>query len=55
MLDFDDYISNRPDIPHQNFAQFLEQISRDHAEKNAILYRHSKQKDFTRWTFARFG
>jgi long-chain acyl-CoA synthetase len=55
MLEFNDYISNRPDIPHQNFAQLLEQAAKDHAGKNAILYRHSKQKDFTRWTFAQFG
>jgi len=55
MLDFSDYISNIPDNPHQNFAQLLEQISRDHAGKDAILYRSGKQRDFTRWTYARFG
>jgi long-chain acyl-CoA synthetase len=55
MLSFSDYISNIPDIPHQNFAQMLEQISRDHAGKDAILYRSGGQKDFTRWTYAQFG
>ena len=55
MLDYSDYISNLPDIPHQNFAELLEQISRDHAEKDAILYRCGKQQEFTRWTYARFG
>jgi long-chain acyl-CoA synthetase len=55
MLDFDDYISTIPDNPHQNFAQLLEQVSRDHAGKDAILYRSGKQQGFTRWTYARFG
>jgi len=55
MLDFKDYISNIPDIPHQNFAQLLEQVSREHAAKDAILYRCGKQTEFTRWTYGRFG
>jgi long-chain acyl-CoA synthetase len=55
MLDFRDYISNIPDIPHNNFAQLIEQVSKDHAEKDAILYRCSGQREFTRWTYARFG
>jgi long-chain acyl-CoA synthetase len=56
MLDFKDYISNKnPDIPHQNFAQLLDQISRDHAAQDAILYRCGKQTEFTRWTYGRFG
>jgi len=55
MLEYSDYISNIPDNPHQNFAQLLEQISRDHAEKDAILYRCNQQKEFTRWTYSRFG
>jgi len=55
MLDYSDYISNIPDIPHQNFSQLVEQISRDHAGKDAILYRSGKQREFTRWTYARFG
>jgi len=55
MLDFSEYISNLPDIPHDNFAQLLDQVSRDHAEKVAIIYRSGKQRDFTRWTFSRYG
>jgi len=55
MLEFSDYISNIPDNPHQNFAQLLEQVSRDHADKDAILYRCNQQKEFTRWTYSRFG
>jgi len=55
MLRFEDYISDLPDSPHGNFAQLLEQICRDHADKDAILYRHGGQKDFDRCTFARYG
>jgi long-chain acyl-CoA synthetase len=55
MLDFSDYISNIPDIPHGNFAQLIEQVSRDHATQDAILYRCGGQREFTRWTYARFG
>ena len=55
MLEFSDYISNIPDNPHQNFAQLLEQVSRDHADKDAILYRCNQQKEFTRWSYSRFG
>ncbi|MDR0315549.1 MAG: AMP-binding protein [Treponema sp.] len=55
MLDFSDYISNIPDNPHSNFAQLIDQVSRDHAEKDYILYRSGGQKEFTRWTYSRFG
>ena len=55
MLDFSDYISDLPDIPHHNFAQLIEQVSRDHAAKDAILYRSGKQREFTRWTYAHYG
>ena len=55
MLDFSDYISDLPDIPHHNFAQLIEQVSRDHAAKDAILYRCGKQREFTRWTYAHYG
>jgi long-chain acyl-CoA synthetase len=55
MLDYSDYISSLPDSPHQNFAQMIDQISRDYADKDAILYRSGKQREFTRWTYAQFG
>jgi long-chain acyl-CoA synthetase len=55
MLEYSDYISNIPDNPHENFAQLLDQVSRDHAGKDAILYRCNQQKEFTRWTYSRFG
>jgi long-chain acyl-CoA synthetase len=55
MLEYSDYISNIPDNPNQNFAQLLEQVSRDHADKDAILYRCNQQREFTRWTYSRYG
>ena len=55
MLKFGDYISGLPESPHVNFAQLLEQIARDHAEKDAVLFRCGGQKEFSRWSFARYG
>ena len=55
MLGYSDYISNLPDIPHDNFAQLLDQVSRDNADKIAIMYRSGKQREFTRWTYSRYG
>jgi len=55
MLEYSDYISDIPDNPHQNFAQVLEQVSIDHADKDAILYRCNQQKEFIRWTYSRYG
>jgi long-chain acyl-CoA synthetase len=55
MLSFNDYISDIPDIPHDNFAQLIKQVSKDHATQDAILYRCGGRREFTRWTYARFG
>jgi len=55
MLKFDAYVSNLPDLPYANFAQMIEDTSRDHANRDAILYRSGKQKDFTRWNYSRWG
>ncbi|MDR1585907.1 MAG: long-chain fatty acid--CoA ligase, partial [Treponema sp.] len=55
MLDFKDYISGLPDIPHQNFIAWLEAIEKDWADRDAILYRSGKQREFTRWSFGRFA
>jgi len=55
MLRFDDYVSNLPDITQDNFAQLLDHQSRVFADKDMILYRCGTQKEFTRWTFSRFG
>ncbi|MCL1993963.1 MAG: AMP-binding protein [Spirochaetes bacterium] len=55
MLDYSDYMSKLPDNPHDNFAQLLEQVCRDHSEKDLILFRQGGEKDFTRWTFSKYG
>jgi long-chain acyl-CoA synthetase len=55
MLKFEDYISNLPDITQKNFAQLIEYLSNKHSDKDAILYRTSKQKDFNRWSFSMFN
>ena len=55
MLKHSDYISDIPDNPHDNYAQLLDQVSRDHADKDFILFRSGGQKEFTRWSYARFG
>ena len=55
MLEFSDYISNLLDLPYNNFAQLVDTVSRDHAQKDAILYRRGKQREFTRWSYGRYG
>jgi len=55
MLKFEDYISNLPDLPYTNFAHMVDYISREYADKDAILYRAGKQREFTRWSYAKFG
>jgi long-chain acyl-CoA synthetase len=55
MLDYSDYVSDLPDIPHENFAQMLDQTLRDHSDNVAIMYRSGKQRDFTCWTFRRYA
>jgi len=55
MLEFSDYISNLPDLPYNNFAQLVDTVSWDHAQKDAILYRCGKQREFTRWSYGRYG
>jgi long-chain acyl-CoA synthetase len=55
MLKFEDYISNLPDLPYKNFAHMVEFISKEHADKDAILYRSGKQREFTRWSYAKYG
>ncbi|MCL2374616.1 MAG: long-chain fatty acid--CoA ligase, partial [Treponema sp.] len=55
MLKYSDYISDLPDNPNQNFAQLLDQVARDHADNDVILYRPGGQSDFTRWSFLRYA
>jgi long-chain acyl-CoA synthetase len=55
MLKFEDYVSNLPDLPYKNYAHMVDFISKEHAGKDAILYRAGKQREFTRWSYAKFG
>ncbi|MDR2718649.1 MAG: AMP-binding protein, partial [Treponema sp.] len=55
MLKFEDYVSNLPDIPYKNFAQMLDNHSRQFANKDFIRYRSGKQREFTRWSYSKFG
>jgi len=55
MLNFSDYVSNLPDLQYKNFAMMIDYLSRNYAEKDAILYRSGSQKEFTRWSFSKWG
>jgi long-chain acyl-CoA synthetase len=55
MLDYTDYVSDLPDIPHPNFIAWLAAIEEEWKDKDAILYRSGKQKAFTRWSFTRYA
>ncbi|MCL2440359.1 MAG: AMP-binding protein [Treponema sp.] len=55
MLRKEDYISNLPELPQSNFIQLLQDQAKNFANKDMILYRAGKQREFTRWTFSRFS
>ena len=55
MLQFKDYLSKRPGLDNKNFVHWLERVSTNKPDKDAILYRSGKQREFTRWSFSKFG
>jgi len=55
MLEFKDYVADWPDMPYQNFAAWLEGIVSKWGNNTAIFYRSGGKKDFTRWTYSKFG
>jgi len=55
MLRFEDYISNIPDIRHQNFAQMVESNAKEFADIDAILFRTAKHREFSRITFLQYS
>jgi long-chain acyl-CoA synthetase len=56
MLKFEEYVSSRVlDVPFKNFAQMLDNQSRQFANIDFIRYREGKQREFTRWSYSRFG
>ena len=55
MLKPSDYIADWPDVPYQNFAQWLEGGVSRWKDKTAIFYRSDGKKEFTRWSYTRLG
>jgi len=55
MLKFEDYISDIPDVPFNNFAQMLDNQAREFANIDFIRYRSGKQREFTRWSYSKFN
>jgi len=55
MLEHKDYIADWPDMAYPNFAKWLDTIVPRWGDKTAIFYRSSGKKDFTRWSYTRFG
>jgi len=58
MLKYEDYItdvSDIPDVPFDNFAQFLDNQARSFPGDDFIRYRSGKQREFTRWSYSRFN
>ncbi|MCL2186638.1 MAG: AMP-binding protein [Treponema sp.] len=54
MLKIEEYVSPRPDHPYTNFAHLVDFIANKYTDKDFILYRSGKQREFTRWSFTRF-
>ncbi|MFP3042491.1 AMP-binding protein [Treponema primitia] len=55
MLKPEDYIADWPDMPYPNFSAWLEDLSARWDSKTAIFYRSGKQREFTKWSFARLA
>ena len=55
MLDYKEYIADWPDVPHSDFARWLEDSVSKWGTNNAILYRSEGRKEFTRWTYNKLG
>ena len=55
MLHWNEYSANWPDLEYPNFIALLDDIEKKWNEKDFILYRTSKQPDFTRWSHTFFA
>ena len=51
MLQFSDYVSNIPDVPHSNYISLLDDIQKRRGHTVATMYRAGKQREFSRWTY----
>ncbi|MDR2491464.1 MAG: AMP-binding protein [Spirochaetaceae bacterium] len=54
MLQYYEYGADWPDLPYQNFIEWMEDISTRHAGKPFIKFRSGKQADFTIWSYAQY-
>ena len=54
MLQYNEYGADWPDIPYQNFIEWMEDLSTQHAEKPFVKFRSGKQADFTIWSYAHY-
>ncbi|MDR2766786.1 MAG: AMP-binding protein [Treponema sp.] len=52
MLEWKDYGAGWPDIPYENFNSWLTGMEAMWKDRDAILYRTGKQREFSRWTYS---
>jgi long-chain acyl-CoA synthetase len=55
MLDYKDYIADWPDMPYRNFSEWIQGLEESWKDKDAILYRAGKQREFSKWSFVQFA
>ncbi|GMO55641.1 MAG: AMP-binding protein [Termitinemataceae bacterium] len=55
MLKPEEYLSDLPDDPANNFIEFLDYREANFADHNAIYFRCGKQKEFTIWNYAKYA
>ncbi|MCL2007269.1 MAG: AMP-binding protein [Treponema sp.] len=53
MLDHKDYIADWPDVPHTDFAKWLEGIASEWGEKTALFYRAEGSNEFACHSFSK--
>ena len=54
-MEFKDYVADWPDVPHRNFAEWLEGAVSKWGDKTAFYYRSEGNKNFALWSFNRLG
>jgi long-chain acyl-CoA synthetase len=55
MLEIKDYVTDRPDLPYENFAAALDAVSKKWGVKPFTLYRTGKNKNFTAKSYTDFA
>ena len=51
MLEFKDYVWDKPDLPYPNFIALLDDIQQKRGNTTATMYRSGKKRDFSCWTY----